>query len=65
MKPLCYNDPHQTTYGGECYHNTCMHHDRFEPICAADATAKKLQLRGYNLDELGLDNPYTQNLGDV
>ena len=33
--PVCYNDPRQTTFGGECAHGTCIHHAKDEPICTA------------------------------
>jgi hypothetical protein len=58
----------------ECYYSTCPNHGThegeedplcFEQECTASAaeikmyeSGRKLQLRGYSLDELEVDNPY-------
>ena len=60
----------------ECYYHTCPHHGEHSggegPFCdetecqasEADlkmyAAGRRLELRGYNLEELETDNPYTQ-----
>ena len=56
----------------ECYYTACPYHDNEGPFCYEDdclATpdeiviydlTRRLELRGYNLDQLDRDNPHNQ-----
>lgn len=58
----------------ECYYHQCPKHEREEPFCTLQdciatpqeiklyEAGRKLELMGYNLEELEMDNPYNGGL---
>ena len=54
----------------ECHYGSCPYHNKGEPLCYEGhcqasqndleryALERKLELQGYDLDELEMDNPY-------